>query len=167
MAAGPTYEPIATNTLGSTTQTVTFSSIPATYTDLILIMSPANSSGSTVRMQFNGDTGNNYSDTYLKGNGTTAASLRNSSQPQLTLGDDADPTSTLGESVWVVQIMNYSNTTTYKTVLTRANIASADVEAVVGLWRSTSAVNQLAVKQGGTVTFSVGSTFTLYGILKA
>ena len=63
--------------------------------------------------------------------------------------------------------MNYSNTTTYKTVLTRANIASADVEAVVGLWRSTSAVNQLDVKQGGAVTFSVGSTFTLYGIKAA
>jgi hypothetical protein len=167
MPAGNTYEAIASTTLGSTTQTVTFSSIPSTYTDLILIMSPANSAGSTVRMQFNGDTNTNYSDTYLKGNGTTAASLRNSNQAQLTLGDDADPTGTLGESVWVVQIMNYSNTTTYKTVLTRANVASADVEAVVGMWRSTSAINQIDVKQGGSVTFSVGSTFSLYGIKAA
>lgn len=167
MAAGNTYTPIATNTLSSAAATVTFSSISGAYTDLVLVIVPANSAGSTVRVQLNGDTGSNYSNTFLKGNGTSATSARSTSQTYLTLGDDAAPTRVLGECVWICNIMNYSNATTNKTVLTRANVASVAVEAVVGLWRSTAAINQVSVQQGGAVTFSTGSTFTLYGILAA
>lgn len=162
-----TYTPIATQTLGSAASSVTFSSISGSYTDLVLVVVPANSAGSVVRMQLNGDTGSNYSNTFLKGNGSSASSARSSSQTYLTLGDDAAPTRTLGESVWISQIMNYSNSTTNKTVLTRANVASSGVEAVVGLWRSTAAITQVSVQQGGSVTFSVGSTFTLYGVKSA
>ena len=162
-----TYTPIATTTLGSAASSVTFSSISGAYTDLVLIVVPANSAGSTVRMQLNGDTGSNYSNTFLKGNGSSASSARSSSQTYLTLGDDAAPTRTLGESVWISHIMNYSNSTTNKTVLTRANVASSGVEAVVGLWRSTAAITQVSVQQGGSVTFSTGSTFTLYGVKSA
>ena len=62
-----TYEPIATNTLGSAASSVTFSSIPSTYTDLIVVMNYANSTGlADVFFRFNGDTGSNYSDTILK-----------------------------------------------------------------------------------------------------
>lgn len=162
-----TYEPINTTTLTTATASVTFSSISSAYTDLVLVVVPANSAGSTVRMQLNGDTGSNYSNTFLKGNGSSASSTRSSSQTYLTLADDAAPTRTLGESVWISHIMNYSNATTNKTILTRANVASVGVEATVGLWRSTSAITQVSVQQGGSVTFSVGSTFTLYGIKAA
>ena len=76
MTSGPTYTPIATQTLGSSAASVTFSSIPGTYTDLMLIsFAQGQASGGDNRLvlQFNGDTATNYSSTYLIGNGTTAS----------------------------------------------------------------------------------------------
>jgi hypothetical protein len=66
--------------------------------------------------------------------------------------------------------MNYSNSTTYKTVLGRSNRASSDTAADVGLWRSTSAITRIDLAMGGsfpTNNFASGSTFTLYGIAAA
>ena len=74
--------------------------------------------------------------------------------------------SNVGQNNAIVQFQNYSNTTTYKTVLSRGNNASNLVEAFVGLWRSTSAITAIDIKtQSGN--FSIGSTFTLYGIKAA
>jgi hypothetical protein len=60
--------------------------------------------------------------------------------------------------------MNYSNSTTYKTILGRSNAATSGTSAAVGLWRSTSAINSIEI---GTVSFTAGSTFSLYGIAAA
>jgi hypothetical protein len=67
----------------------------------------------------------------------------------------------------IIDIMNYSNTTTYKTALHRFNDANAIVFAIVGLWRNTAAINQVRVFSTNAVNFAVGSTFTLYGIKAA
>jgi len=160
-----TYTPIATQTLGSAAASVTFSSIPQGYTDLILVCNIAQSSGNnSLRYRFNGDTGSNYSDTYLTGNGTTAASGRDTSQ---TSGTSYVTGSTTIETSYILQFMNYSNSTTYKTVLSRSNRANSEVAADVGLWRSTSAINSISLAMGGsfpTNNFATGSTFSLYGI---
>ncbi len=162
-----TYEPIATTTLSSDNNTVTFSSISGNYTDLLLIISPANNAGSLIRLQFNSDTGNNYSRTVLQGNGSTATSHRSSSQGHIAIGEDAAPTTTLGATAFIVQVMNYSNATTYKTVLSRENNSGVAVSATVGLWRNTAAITSIDIKQGGAAQFITGSTFTLYGIKAA
>ena len=75
-----TYEKIATTPLGSAAATVTFSSIPATYTDLVLICNPISTatSGAYMNMTYNSDTASNYSYTWMRGNGSTAASGRGS-----------------------------------------------------------------------------------------
>jgi hypothetical protein len=160
-----TYTPIATQTLGSAAASVTFSSIPQGYTDLVLVCNIAQSSGNnSLRYRFNGDTGSNYSDTYLYGNGTSAGSGRDTSQ---TSGTIYVTGSTTIEANYIVQFMNYSNATTYKTVLGRSNRASSEVAADVGLWRSTSAINSISLAMGGsfpTNNFASGSTFSLYGI---
>ena len=65
-----------------------------------------------------------------------------------------------------IQIMNYSNTTTYKTALSRSNNANTGTDAIVGLWRSTAAINSIVVLISGN-QFATGSTFTLYGIKSA
>ena len=162
-----TYEPIATTTLSTATATVTFSSISGSYTDLVLVISPKNTAGSLVRLQFNSDTGNNYSRTVLQGNGTSATSVRSSSQGHIAIGEDAAPSTTLGNTAFIVQVMNYSNATTYKTILSRENNAGVAVSATVGLWRNTSAITTIDVKQGGAAQFDTGSTFSLYGIKSA
>jgi hypothetical protein len=161
-----TYEPIATTTLGSAAATVTFSSISGSYTDLILITNSATGVNDIdMYIQVNSDTGSNYSWTRITGNGTSAASSRGSSSSLgYRVGNMSG--SNVGQNNAVIQFQNYSNTTTYKTLLSRSNNASLIVEAYVGLWRSTSAINTIAIKtQSGN--FSTGSTFTLYGIASA
>ena len=167
MAAGNTYTAIATNTLGSAAASVTFSSIPSTYTDLVLVISAADSGATNVYLQMgNGsiDTGSNYSHTILTGNGTTAYSYRESSQTKILYAFEGTPPTSPSFGTYIIQFMNYSNTTTYKTVLSRANSASSGTDAIVGLWRSTSAINQIQLSAQGATTYSTGSTFTLYGV---
>jgi len=163
-----TYEPIATNTLGSAAATVTFSSIPSTYTDLVLVISARMSGGggaSAIQAQFNSDTASNYSFTLMTGDGSSADSSRASSQTQMAVGLATD---TAGQwSSNIIQVMNYSNTTTNKTVLARAGIAGDRTRAIVNLWRSTSAITSILIINNGSVNFVAGSTFTLYGIKNA
>ena len=78
MAAGRTYTPIARQTLTTSQAQITLSSIPQIYTDLILVFSGTLVSTDVLVMRFNGDTGSNYSDTILEGNGSTAVSNRHS-----------------------------------------------------------------------------------------
>lgn len=157
-----TYEPIATTTLSSAAASVTFSSISGSYTDLVLIVNAKNTTGSqSPYLQFNSDTGSNYSETYLRGDGTTASSGRDLSQ---TKGYVAFLNNEWGNAI--INIQNYSNTTTYKTIISRS-ARSTMTAAVVTLWRSTSAITSVLINADGGDTFVAGSTFTLYGIKAA
>ena len=160
-----TYEPIATQTLGSAASSVTFSSIPSTYTDLVIICNFGGSSaGQDFTFRYNGDTGSNYSDTRMYGNGTNAVSNNNTSATKITA--DSVGVSTSLQAFDTIQIFNYANTTTYKTCLVRVADAAKSTEATVGLWRNTAAITQvdLAMTSGNLLS---GSTFTLYGIKAA
>jgi hypothetical protein len=162
--AGSTYTPIATQTLGSATSSVIFSSIPSTYTDLIISSKGSNSALNNISIRLNSDTGTNYSETLLLGSGSSAISGRGSNTTYLT----HDYTDTNIASA-ITHLMNYSNTNTYKTTLTRwGSVASSDpyTAAYVGLWRNTSAINSITIfVNSGTI--AAGSTFTLYGIQAA
>lgn len=162
MAAGNTYEAIATQTLGSAAASVTFSSISGAYTDLVLIIAGVQSVADNPYVQFNSDTATNYSRTQLSGDGSSASSSRNSNNAKIifTGGD-------LSTFNAILNIQNYANTTTYKTVLIRSNSASDRTAAAVGLWRSTSAITSLLIANNSANTFAAGSTFTLYGIQSA
>ena len=162
MPAGNTYSQIASTTLGSAAASVTFSSIAGTYTDLVLVCDiKASAINNEVWIQCNGDTAANYSATTLVGNGTSPASYRysniNYAYPQIS----TDP----GSQNAIVQFMNYSNTTTYKTILSRSNNVANLVQTTVSLWRSTSAINSILVYANGT--YPIGATFNLYGISAA
>jgi hypothetical protein len=154
-----TYEPIATTTLGSAAASYTFSSIPATYTDLVLIIQ-ATTITANYNLRLNGDTGSNYSDTSLWGNGSSAASYRSSNNTVIGLTYTSS-----GAPISRIQIQNYSNTTTYKTVLTRQDDSVNAAGGNVGLWRNTAAINSITIVSTGNLP--TGSTFTLYGIKAA
>jgi hypothetical protein len=165
-----TYEPIATTTLGSAAASYTFSSISSAYTDLVLITNAAITSGGGQDLQIqlgNGsvDTATNYSWTVVQGNGTTASSssASNTATPRIN-GSYAAITTT--PAIWITNLQNYSNTTTYKTYLGRGNNADSGATAIVGLWRSSSAINTIKIFPSGS-TLAIGSTFTLYGIAAA
>lgn len=160
-----TYEPIATTTLGSAQASVDLTSIPSTYTDLVLVLNGkyASTADASPALRFNSDTSSNYSETGLDGNGTSASSFRDSNMTFMPAGSmSAD------QSTSIFNIMNYSNTTTYKTVISRGNTSTYRVRAYAGIWRSTSAINSITIlANAGGINFASGSTFTLYGIKAA
>ena len=167
MAAGATYEPIATQTTTSSVATVTFSSIPSTYTDLVLVYSAALSTNYDLYFRLNGDSGNNYSYTVLySNNGASYGSARTNGQDKGSLDYYGAPTTTLGNNTTIANFLNYSNSTTYKTSLVRSN-STTGLDAIVGIWTSTAAITSIALGTFTTPTLSSGSTFTLYGIKAA
>lgn len=157
-----TYKPIATQTLGSAAASVTFSSIPSTYTDLVLIVNASLASGAaSTLMRYNSDSGNNYSGTRLIGDGSSATSQRTTNANNNDIG--YFNTSMCAS---MVSIQNYSNSTTYKTCLVRANTTDY-VFGQVQMWLNTAAVTSINITNSSAVNFNAGSTFTLYGIKAA
>lgn len=173
MAAGKTYEPIATQTLGSAAASVTFSSIPATYTDLVLVIQSADSASGVQQISFrlNSNATAIYSFTALYGNGAVAGSNREatgSGRTYGTIGWNTAQNITLGTSMSVAHFMNYANTATNKTVLSRSNNTTNGTEVAVALCQLTAAITSIDLYSASSARlFIAGSTFTLYGILAA
>jgi hypothetical protein len=157
-----TYEPIASYTSSSSASTTTFSSIPGTYTDLILVVTGSMSVDNNFRIRFNGDTGTNYSDTRVSGDGSSAASSRASSQTSIKISQGTH--TNLG--TYSAQIMSYANTNVYKTALMTSAMPASAVNRAVGLWRSTSAITSLTVFTASG-NFTDGATMNLFGVKAA
>jgi hypothetical protein len=161
-----TYVALDKVTLGSATNTISFTSIPQTYTDLVVVASVKATSGSNevLRAQVNSDTGSNYSYTYVQGVSAGAQSGRasNSTLILAQAGNQAIDEATSTFSPYTLNFMNYSNTTTNKTILARG-AGTNQAGASVSLWRNTAAITsiRLFIAAGN---FDVGSTFSLYGI---
>ena len=164
MAAGATYEPIATTTLGSATGVIDFTSIAATYTDLKLILI-GDLTAPYYTLTFNNDTATNYSATELgEFNGNTVFSSRTTSVAGF------NPGATYGFSTMfhTYNFMSYAGST-YKTSLMRLDsspVADDRTSASVFLWRSTAAINRITLTTP-YYTFTAGLVATLYGIKAA
>jgi len=161
-----TYEPIATTTLSSATNSITFSSISSAYTDLrLVVVGTVNANGVEVRVQLNNDTSNLYSNTQLTGNGSAASSNRFSASYFHFIGSGSSTTPILG----TMDLFSYAGSTN-KTVLTTFSgdrNGSGQVERTVSLYRSTTAISTIKVFASSVNTLSSGTTATLYGILRA
>ena len=162
MSKTATYSLIESQTLTSTQSSISFSSINGGYTDLVLIFDGLGTTGSTndIGLRLNGDTGTNYSNTLIYGLGSVAGSGRHTG---LNFFRGWYLSST-AQTNCIFNIMDYANTTTFKTVIGRSNISNAEVNAAVGLYRSTSAITSLSLTPQGGSSFTSGSTFKLYGI---
>lgn len=157
----PTYDLIASNVLSSAASSVTFSSIPATYRDLVLVIQNSVSSDSYLFYRINGDTGSNYPAVYMGGNGSsTYSSTNNFSYADLAFGIGTAEGATV-----ISHFMDYSATDKHKTILSRTNKASAGVAAGAHRWANTSAITTILITQTGFGNFASGSTFYLYGIV--
>jgi hypothetical protein len=162
-----TYVALDKVTVGTATAAVTFSSISSAYTDLVVVAANlvATSGNPNVGLTFNGDTASNYSATILEGTGSSAQSARKTNTTLIVEGNNVSLGGT-NPSTIIYNIMNYSNTTTYKTALLRNSELSTTYPgtgATVGLWRSTAAITSVTLTIGSG-NFAVGSTFSLYGI---
>jgi hypothetical protein len=165
----PTYTALANVTLGSAASSVTFSSIPATYRDLVLVHSTKHSfSGSiTVRddgIRFNSDSGSNYPSVIMKGNGSTASSDTLSATSIQLLYGMASASFQMG----IVQIMDYSATDKHKAVLYRSGLGddtNQGAYAQASRWANTAAITTLTIAPSGSFQLLANSTFALYGIV--
>lgn len=164
-----TYEPIATTTLGSAAATISISSIPNTYTDLRLVLVAEGTSGQNTDLifTFNSDTGTNYSQTELNGDGSSATSRRYTSRSNFW----AENSRTLDwPSLTTLDIFSYAGSTNKSALMTVNKDNNAINLGVIRntavLWRSTSAITSIQISSN-TANFEIGTTATLYGILKA
>jgi len=166
-----TYEPIATTTLGSAATAITFSSIPATYTDLKIIVSNAKvtATGFAGYLRFNSDSATNYSFVLLGGNGVSPSATSSATRSTLPIMGYITDLSTTIPAMAIIDILSYAGSTN-KTTLIEASYdlnGAGATERYVGLWRSTAAINNITVNQTGGTGWAAGTTATLYGIKAA
>ena len=174
MAASSTYTPIAVLTGNGSTNPLSFQNIPQTYTDLILVIygrgTGANTADTTL-CYLNANTGTtNYSNTYLYANGTSTFASRGSNGVYFNFGNHPGGNAAANNfGVEILQFMNYTNTTTFKTVLNRSGYdlnGSGDTYDSVHLWRQTAAINRIDIYTS-LGSWATGTVASLYGITAA
>jgi len=173
-----TYTAIASQVVSGTPTSVIFSSIPNTYTDLVLkVSSRSGNNGNSfanTRIQFNGDTASNYSSIIVRGSSTAASSVSDNSDTSfltyvITSGSTATA-NTFGTQEFYFP--NYAATGTKQNIAIGAGennsaaASSAWVGAVSSLYRGTSAISSITITLDGS-TIATGSRFDLYGLLHA
>jgi hypothetical protein len=173
MPSASTYEPIAHTVLGSSTSLITFSNIPQTYTDLVLMVYAADTAGnyfSNIQIRFNGLTvGTNHSSTTLIGRATSVTSFVLNNRDGVWGGYISGVSGVFSQAR--VDIMSYSQSDTYKAVMYRSSLGVYDtvgapvVEHGVNSYRDQNAITSMVITAASTGL--AGSQFTLYGIKAA
>lgn len=160
-----TYEPISSTTLGSNQTSITLSSIPQTYTDLIIVARGESTSGGSMIARFNGDSGSNYGTTYIYGVGSSPITAGgNTSQT----GQFLARTGINHQGGGVMHIFNYANTTTYKTGCSANQFGYEPIVwRAVSTWRSTAAITSIVFTDESSGSFTTGFTVCLYGVKSA
>lgn len=169
------YESIATLTGTGSNTSVTFSSIPSTYKHLqVRAIARGNSGGNTndtFNIRLNSDTGTNYSQHLLQGNGSTVVATGGASVNYLRFmvntSGDSSAANIMGTAIF--DLIDYADTSKYKTSRSfygvDQNTAGVNfVGLASGVWMSTSAVNSITVYNPFSDTMSASTTFALYGI---
>ena len=158
-----TYTPLATVTLASTASSVTFSSIPATYRDLIVVASYSVTSAANSLIRVNGDSGANYNMVMMNGNdgGSPTGSTSYTGNEFYFSWSAAIPTNEIGTGV--IQFLDYSATDKHKSGLIRHG-SSREVTTFATRWANTTAISSISLTASAT-TYRVGSTFSLYGVI--
>lgn len=161
-----TYDNIATTTIGSATSSITFSSIPNTYTDLRIVLTLVAGATQYMQMDFNGDTSTNYAVTWIDSSGTAIANGRTTNANYIDLSQRTASSGSV--TFYAIDILGYRGST-LKTCLQESNQdanGSGFVGRQVGLWRSTSAITTVRLFSGANI-YGVGTVATLYGIKNA
>lgn len=165
-----TYEPFHTTTLGSAVTDFTISSISSSYTDIILVMRYGTSAGADILVRFNGDASSNYNNRYAWNSGGAATSFGTGQDTTTGINPrtPANQSTSIGALLFL-EIFDYRSSL-WKSTMTRhtgAGGSSAFTSVANGTWMNTSAITSLTLVTGSAATFAVGTTATLYGILKA
>lgn len=167
MPAGSTYDSIYSTTLSSNQNRIDFSSIPQTFTDLVLVIHAKATAANDIEIRLNDDATGSYNRTLMWhttagpsiSRGTNISFMRLSNY---AYADTAEPAS------HIVHLFNYADTTYFKSVM-NLGFSTIGIDHENHLWKSTSAINKISIYCGvaGTNQFTTGSQFSLYGIKAA
>jgi hypothetical protein len=171
-AAASGFQLISTSLLATTTASVTFSAIPASFTHLQLRVVgryTAATVSSNMTLRFNADSGANYGYQYIRNNnGTITAAAPGSYQTSLYVGDmpgASDAASFYGSMI--IDLLDYANTNKIKTLKTfngRGSGANPALDMFNGTWNSTAAISSILVSDAVTsASFAAGTRVSLYG----
>lgn len=153
-----TYTPLANLTLGSAAASVTFSSISQAYRDLILVVDGTVGSAALLGLQFNSDTGSNYS--YIRALGYSGGTASSAGTDTFTSYAGVIGTS---QSVGTFNIMDYSASDKHKSVLVRSMSGVAETWMGAARWANTSAITSVKVLLN-TSSLNAGTTLSLFGV---
>ncbi len=172
----PAMELISSTILASNQTSVTFSSIASTYKHLqirytgqVFEATPIN----TLRMYVNGDTGSTWSKHRLYGNGSSVASNGQASTQfdmDLMLIPDDYGTYNNQFGAGIIDILDYANTSKYKTVRAFGGNPYAGTYKSInlhsGAWQNTAAITSITLQTSGGASYPLktASRFSLYGI---
>ena len=160
-----TYDNIATQTLTSAATSITFNSLPTTYTDLRVILSGLRDVGQQLYLRFNSDSGSNYGYTDMIGNGASATADEATGATSFVIHYNGFDTSL--PTLVPIDIFSYRGATN-KTVLYSWNAdrnGSGYIKWSVGRWGNTSAITSITLSSDSTM--AIGTSATLYGIKNA
>lgn len=158
-----TYTPLANVTLTASASSVTFSSIPATYRDLVVVAQVRSASGSVnLNTRFNSDTGNNYNHIWMYGDGSSALSFSSANRANIQIAIGSGTTTNALNTI--TSVLDYSATNKHKSTLSRGD-EPAFTSAGAGRWANTAAVTSVQIYNTTVDSYAIGSTFALYGII--
>lgn len=164
-----THTLISSQTLDSATATITFSSIPATYTNLILAVAMDRGSQIntyTSQFYFNSDTtAANYACQRLFSTSSSVVADRPTTG-QLTGAWNLGGTTTYDtDIVMYAWILDYASTNKHKSVLIRVADNPGGYQGIIGsMWKSTSAVSTINWGSSST-TMPANTKISLYGVV--
>jgi hypothetical protein len=162
---------ISSQTLGSAAASVTFSSIPATYTDLVVRVSGRGTNAGvtgSLLFRFNGDSSTIYSRTRLWGDGSSATSDNSSGSNEgngLSVNGNTSTSNTFGSAeIYIPSYTVSQNKPLSVFSATENNATSANIGAIANLYRSTSAITSILLYTSSGTDWMSGSSFYLYGL---
>jgi len=167
MPAGSTYDSIYSTTLSSNQNRIDFSSIPQTFTDLVLVIHAKATAANDIELRLNDDAAASYHRT-LMWHTTAGPSISRGVNinfmrlSNYAYADTAEPAS------HIVHFFNYADTLYSKSVM-NLGFSTNGIDHENHLWKSTSAINTITQIDiySGNANFSTNCKFTLYGIKAA
>jgi len=169
-------QPLQTVTLSSSTNSINFTNIPQTFTDLKIEISARSDraiNSPSLGIKFNNDSASNYSKTVIYGNGGAGSynSSNNNEFDGPSITGSSDTANTFSNSV--VYIANYANSN-YKSIITDSVIENNSstsgtylLEMMAGLWRNTAAISSINIFENNGNNLISGTKFSLYGVLRS
>ena len=163
----PTYDLIGSTTLGTAATNISFTSIPNSYKDLIVIFdtTKATAGADSLNFRLNNDSSSIYNGVIMEANGslTNARLYSNSGDGVMNWNYSIVNSTTRGLAI--LQLMDYSATDKHKTILARSGSSSTAIAAAAVRYATTSAISSIQFFTGGGSTLAIGTSIYIYGIV--